>query len=104
MIKDFEKLRNLKEYRTPYSLDGYAKFMLYSLPVALGPYFAHACTTETMDPEHDDDCTLYGQAYVWCSIYFICLGSLRFVQARMENPYDSHSSVTDFTVDIREEM
>jgi len=104
MIEHFENLRNLKEYRTPYSLDGYARLLLYSLPVALGPYFAHGCLTETMDPDHDEDCTKFGQGYFWCTVYFVCLGALRFVQARVENPYESHDGITDFTVDINEEM
>lgn len=101
LILSFENLRNIKDYRTPYSLDGFSRIMLVVLPIALGSYFAHGCEPYDRFADEEPDCTSEGMGYFYSSLYFLCLGSLRVVQTRIENPYDE---VSDFNVDIQEEM
>lgn len=77
LVRDFERMRNILEYRTPSSLRSYSSVFLNSFPVFFAPWFA-----------------FLGQEYgPWLSyfvavLYSLVLVSLDNIQDDLENPFD----------------
>ncbi|RLB64252.1 MAG: hypothetical protein DRI90_05000 [Deltaproteobacteria bacterium] len=80
IITDFERMRNIAEYRTPVSLRAYSVVFLNVFPVAFGPYFATLCTKNEAFPS---------VGYVVAVIYSLVLVSLDNIQEHLEDPFDN---------------
>lgn len=92
VIIDFERMRNILEYRTPTSLRAYSRVFLNSFPVLYGPYFASLGA---------DSVPAVG--YAVAVIYSVVLVSLDNIQEVLENPYGTVSE-DDLAVDLEAEM
>ena len=77
MIIEFEKMRNILQYRTPVSLQAYSQVFLNIFPILFGPYFAKLCNDSYL-------AVGYGVAV----IYSVVLVSLDNIQEDLENPFD----------------
>lgn len=84
MVAEFEKLRVLREYRTPWGLNYFCFIFGLLSPVVLGPYFANiGC------PKDKDSCG-WGTAGGLMSSWFFALvtGCLLSVIKHLEDPFD----------------
>jgi len=77
MIIEFERMRNILNYRTPTSLRAYSQVFLNIFPILFGPYFAKLC---------NDSYPVIG--YGVAILYSVVLVSLDNIQQDLENPYD----------------
>eukprot|EP00735_Rhodelphis_limneticus_P007248 TRINITY_DN19757_c0_g1::TRINITY_DN19757_c0_g1_i1::g.11290::m.11290 TRINITY_DN19757_c0_g1::TRINITY_DN19757_c0_g1_i1::g.11290 ORF type:complete len:425 (+),score=3.24 TRINITY_DN19757_c0_g1_i1:143-1417(+) len=88
VVYDFEKLRFLRDYRTPRGLVYFTAMLHYLLPVLLAPHFVGST-----DP---DKCPIedypYGCPSMYCNsgLYVIITSTLFMVQYSLEDPYDRH--------------
>ena len=74
---EFERMRNIANYRTPVALRAYSSFFLSVFPIVFAPYFASV--------GHPD----YPVAgYLVAILYSLILVSLDNIQESLENPYD----------------
>ncbi|MCS6794552.1 MAG: bestrophin family ion channel [Raineya sp.] len=79
-VADFERMKKILYYRTPYSLRVYAVFFLYSFPVLYAPYFAY----------HLKDSTYPIIGYLSAVLYSFVFVSLINIQEQLENPFDQY--------------
>jgi predicted membrane chloride channel (bestrophin family) len=91
MIIEFEKMRNILQYRTPISLRAYSQVFLNIFPILFGPYFAKLCNDSYM-------AVGYGVAV----IYSVVLVSLDNIQEDLENPFDCEGE-DDVDLDVAEQ-
>lgn len=89
---DFERMRNILEFRTPTALRAYSRVFLNSFPVLYGPYFASLATDSTP-----------AIGYLVAVIYSLVLVSLDNIQEALENPYGTVDE-DDLAVDLAGEM
>lgn len=77
LVRDFERMRNILEYRTPNSLRSYSSVFLNSFPVFFAPWFAYLGAE-------------YGRwlSYFVAVFYSLVLVSLDNIQDDLENPFD----------------
>lgn len=90
---DFERLRNILDYRTPTALRAYSRIFLNSFPVLYGPYFAYLAVESTV-----------AVGYVVALIYSLVLVSLDNIQEALEVPYgtvDEDDVDMDVTLHMR---
>jgi len=92
VLIDFEKMRNILEYRTPQALRAYSRVFLNSFPVLYGPYFASLA---------NDSMPVVG--YLVALIYSLVLVSLDNIQEGLENPYGTVDE-DDVAVDLADEI
>jgi hypothetical protein len=81
MLQDFERLKNIHQYRTPVSLRSYSRIFLNTFPIIYGPYFAHISEKYGI-----------GFGYLVAAIYCLVLVSLDNIQDDLENPFDAVGS------------
>ena len=74
---EFERMKNILEYRTPLLLRAYSHVFLNSFPILFGPYFAHVI---------DKSYAVVG--YGVAIVYSLVLVSLDNIQEHLENPFD----------------
>ncbi|MHC4662602.1 MAG: hypothetical protein ACYS8W_13045 [Planctomycetota bacterium] len=74
----FERMRNIKLYRTPVTLRAFNQIFLNAFPILFAPYFAHIASNSY---------TIVG--YLVGVLYSVVLISLDNIQEELENPYDS---------------
>jgi hypothetical protein len=79
MAVDFEKMRNIRNYRTPASLRAYSQLFLNLLPIFFAPHFAY------LAQRHGPGISL-GVAAMYATI----LVSLDNIQEALEDPFDAH--------------
>ena len=79
MAMDFEKMRNIRNYRTPASLRAYSQLFLNMLPILFAPHFAH------LAEQHGPAVSL-----VIAALYATVLVSLDNIQEALEDPFDAH--------------
>lgn len=79
MMIDFEKMRNVRNYRTPASLRAYSQFFLNVLPVLFAPHFAY------LADRHGAWVSL-----IVAALYSTLLVSLDNIQEALEDPFDQH--------------
>ena len=84
IINDFERLRVIRDYRTPQGLRLFSTLMLHVMPIILGPTFAGYCS-EDVDPDKGYGCA---SSYFTAVIYFTVTLTLFHVQQDLEDPYD----------------
>lgn len=77
LLVEFEKVRNVKAYRTPASLRAYADVFLNALPVLFAPHFAYLSVRVA---------PVIGFAVA--AIYAVILVSLDNIQDALEDPFD----------------
>lgn len=92
IVIDFERMRNILEYRTPMALRAYSRVFLNSFPILFGPYFAHLALEST---------TAVG--YLVAVLYSVVLVSLDNIQDALENPYDALGE-DDVELDLAAEL
>ncbi|GIV30097.1 MAG: hypothetical protein KatS3mg028_1163 [Bacteroidia bacterium] len=90
-VADFEKMKKILYYRTPYALRVYAIFFLYSFPVLYAPYFAY----------HLKDSTYPVIGYLSAVLYSFVFVSLINIQEQLENPFDQYGE-DDIHLDLEE--
>jgi hypothetical protein len=81
IMQDFERLKNIHQYRTPVSLRSYSRIFLNTFPIVYGPYFAHISEKYGI-----------GFGYLVAAIYCLVLVSLDNIQDDLENPFDAVGS------------
>ncbi|UCD81340.1 MAG: hypothetical protein JSW26_07910 [Desulfobacterales bacterium] len=91
MIIEFEKMRNIFQYRTPISLRAYSQVFLNIFPILFGPYFAKLCNDSYQ-------AVGYGVAV----LYSVVLVSLDNIQEDLENPFDGVGQ-DDVNLDVAEQ-
>jgi hypothetical protein len=77
IIIEFERMRNILLYRTPFGLRAYSRVFLNIFPILFGPYFAYLS-------QKSYPVIGYGVAI----IYSVVLVSLDNIQEHLEDPYD----------------
>ena len=92
IIIDFERMRNILEYRTPMALRAYSRVFLNTFPVLFGPYFA---------PIALESAPAVG--YAVAVVFSLVLVSLDNIQDALENPYDTVGE-DDVDLDVAEEL
>lgn len=90
-ISDFERMKKILYYRTPYALRVYAIFFLYSFPVLYAPYFAY----------HLKDSTYPIIGYISAVLYSFVFVSLINIQEQLEDPFDQYGE-DDIKLDLEE--
>lgn len=92
LMADFEKMRIVREYRTPQSLRAYSAVFLNAFPVLFGPTFA----------------SISGEGPVWAgymvaAFYSLVLVGLERVQDDLEDPFDG-VGIDDVTLEVADEL
>ena len=87
---DFERMRNILQYRTPIALRAYSRVFLNGFPILYGPYFA-TLAAESMPAVG------YGVAV----LYSVVLVSLDNIQEALENPY---GTIDEDDVDVGKDL
>lgn len=77
---DFERLRNMRSYRTPASLRAYSQIFLNVLPILFAPHFAFTASRNGI-----------GVGLGIAALYATLLVSLDNIQEALEDPFDSDS-------------
>lgn len=77
MAVDFEKMRNIRNYRTPASLRAYSQLFLNLLPILFAPHFAFLAEREGIIV-----------SLVVATLYATLLVSLDNIQEALEDPFD----------------
>ncbi len=90
MMIDFEKMRNIRLYRTPLTLRAYSRVFLNTFPVIFGPYFAYL-----------SDKSYPAVGYAVAVAYSLVLVSLDNIQEGLENPFDGIGA-DDVDLDVAE--
>lgn len=88
IVIEFERMRNIKRYRTPIALRAYSQIFLNSFPILFGPYFAYLA----------DKSNAY-VGYAVAVLYSLVLVSLDNIQEKLENPFDG-IGVDDIRLDV----
>jgi predicted membrane chloride channel (bestrophin family) len=83
MMIDFERMRNIAEYRTPLTLRAYSRVFLNLFPIAFGPYFAYLSMKSEAFPY---------VGYMVAVLYSLVLVTLDNLQEDLEDPYDQVGS------------
>jgi hypothetical protein len=84
IMTDYERLKSVLLYRTPYSLRSFTLFFNYSFPLFCAPYFGYYLTKYSNEP--------YYQLYYLLPVLYSCiLVSLSNIQDQLENPFDMDS-------------
>ncbi|MBF0224765.1 MAG: hypothetical protein HQK76_04845 [Desulfobacterales bacterium] len=91
VITDFEKMKNIYEYRTPIGLRAYSNIFLNLFPIVFGPFFAYLA--QKFSP-------VFG--YLFAALYSIVLISLQHIQDNLEDPFDGIGE-DDIKLDIKDE-
>lgn len=106
MVSAFERMRVVREYRTPRGIRGYTKMIVFFLPIILAPYFAFQARDAAMrvteyrhrNPAnefyedtnfHAETWSAYFSAIVCCLVF----GSLQAVQDTLDDPFDGIGQV-----------
>jgi predicted membrane chloride channel (bestrophin family) len=94
IMTDYERLKSVLLYRTPYSLRSFTLFFNYSFPLFCAPYFGYYLTKYSTEPYYE----LY---YLLPVLYSCILVSLSNIQDQLENPFDMDSD-DDLRIDENE--
>ena len=77
VMKSYEVLSNISDYRTPIALRAYSKVFLNMFPILFAPYFA------VLNSE------INYMGYLVAIIYSVVLVMLSNIQDNVENPFDN---------------
>jgi len=78
VVLDFERMRTIRDYRTPRALRAYSRIFLNAFPVLYAPYFADLAAQSSA-----------AIGYTVAFVYSLVLVSLDNVQDALENPFDA---------------
>ena len=92
LIADYERMRIVREYRTPQSLRAYSSVFLNAFPILFGPTFAQLSADGPV-----------WAGFVVAAIYSLVLVSLDRVQDDLEDPFDG-VGVDDIGLDVGWEL
>jgi hypothetical protein len=92
IVIDFERMRNILEYRTPVALRAYSRVFLNAFPILFGPNFARIAL--------DSSPTV---GYLVAVVFSLVLVSLDNIQDALENPYDTVGE-DDIDLDVTGEL
>ena len=94
VISNFECMRIVKDYKTPFGIQAFCLITLYLFPFVLTPYFVYgSCGKEP-------NCALSYAAYFWSWLFFFSLSSLATVQTKLDDPFDMDSFEDDIVMHI----
>ena len=88
IIRDFEKIATIKEYRTPLSLRGYWQIFLNLFPILFAPSFANLAAK-----------THPAIGFGTAILYTLVLVGLDNIQEKLEDPFDQ-DSIDDIRLDF----
>ena len=91
MAIEFERMKNIRRYRTPVALRAYSFVFLNSFPILFGPYFAYLIKNSNT-----------GVGYAVAVIYSLVLVSLDNIQEGLEDPFDQ-TGMDDIKLDVADE-
>lgn len=92
IVIDFERMRNILEYRTPMALRAYSRVFLNAFPILFGPYFASIAMESSP-----------AVGYFVAVVFSLVLVSLDNIQDALENPYDTVGE-DDVDLDVTGEL
>ena len=81
MCLSFERLRNVREYRSPRSIRSFNKVLIFFLPFILAPYFVFL----------GKDIDNHWSAYYIAVLVSFTFGALQGVQDKLDDPFDGMS-------------
>jgi hypothetical protein len=81
----FERLRVVREYRSPRTIQAFSKVLVFLIPIVLSPYYVHI----GHDPNEEDGPT-WAPYYIAILVSFV-LGSLQAVEDALDDPFDGIS-------------
>ncbi len=87
IIRDFEKVCTIKEYRTPMTLRGYWQIFLNLFPIFFAPSFANLALKSS-----------YVMGFGTAILYTMVLVGLDNIQEKLEHPFDQ-DSIDDINLD-----
>lgn len=87
MAIDFERIRNIRNYRTPASLRAYSQLFLNLIPILFAPHFANIAEKHNLTV-----------ALLVSALYATLLVSLDNIQEALEDPFDQNGE-DDVTLD-----
>ena len=81
MCLSFERLRVIREYRSPRSIRSFNKVLIFILPLILAPYFVYLA----------NECDSYWSAYFISVLVAFVFSALQGVQDKLDDPFDGLS-------------
>uniref|UniRef100_A0A7M5UK71 Uncharacterized protein n=1 Tax=Clytia hemisphaerica TaxID=252671 RepID=A0A7M5UK71_9CNID len=81
MCLAFERLRVIREYRSPRSIRSFTKVLIFSLPILLSPYYVY------LGQKLNNDWA----PYYTCTMVAFVFGALQGVQDKLDDPFDGMS-------------
>jgi len=98
MITSFERMRTVREYRTPRNIRSFCKIVVFCLPSLLAPWYAFLSRKGAMDlhpfnERHymqftETDFNQRWSAYYTCVLFSLIFGSMQSVQDALDDPFD----------------
>ncbi|XP_065643649.1 uncharacterized protein LOC136075172 [Hydra vulgaris] len=96
MCLSFEKLRVIREYRSPRSIRSFTKVLIFVIPLILSPYYVHiGVNVEQKDVNN------WSPYYISLMVAFV-FGVLQGVQDKLDDPFDGMSE-DDINLDTLDE-
>ena len=83
MCLSFERLRVIREYRSPRSIRSFTKVLILLLPVVLSPYYIYLS-------EKTNDKNSWSPYYIAVLVALV-FGALQGVQDKLDDPFDGMS-------------
>lgn len=81
LMTHFERMKDIRNYRTPISLRAYSQVFLNSFPLLFAPYFAHLSISQS-----------YPLGFMVGGLYGLIVVSLDNIQEDLENPFDQEGT------------
>ena len=96
MCLSFEKLRVIREYRSPRSIRSFTKVLIFAIPLILSPYYIHIGRSQDQKPINN-----WSPYYISLMVAFV-FGVLQGVQDKLDDPFDGMSE-DDVNLDTLDE-
>merc|ERR1712196_271010 len=84
LIRDFEQLHNIKEYRTPQGTRSFARVFIILMPWFYGPYAVWISRSPSQDMARTD----FGFALLFSLALSVAMVGLYNVQRALQDPFD----------------
>lgn len=100
MCLSFERLRVIREYRSPRSIRSFTKVLIFILPLLLSPYYVYLGTKHNKD-NGETISSIWSPYYISIMVAFV-FGALQGVQDKLDDPFDGMSE-DDINLDTLDE-
>ena len=89
MCLSFERLRVIREYRSPRSIRSFTKVLIFALPLLLSPYYVYLGSKSIIINGVNVN-TEWSPYYIAIMVAFV-FGALQGVQDKLDDPFDGRS-------------